>query len=925
MNANFISKFIIYFFVLFTFISVKVEGQNCTVNAGLNQTYSFRNYTGTLVRYLFGLNGNSGGNISSPSNLLWEIISMPNGANFTFSTPNNNSTAIVGNSLGIPTGQYVFRLGVDCQTGGRVYDSVTITIFNVADFYLQADKSWTECADKEDSIHLIGRPLKTGEALTITGSNIALTYSNANIAINTNFNGPTTDSVRFTIKTVNFNSCSLTGPPLLYFQIRNAAAVSDISIPTGVTAPNSTWLAPKQSLAKISLRAIDTFECVNFILKNIPATNLCLKGGVASSNQYYLNVSVLRLSGSGILSPTSAYPNLIFNTIENRWDTVTPNTLHTFELTYYATSCSAAFKDTIKIFFKSAAPSLNNLLLNSSQNNCFPIDTFPLLNYKYSIFTNGIAPENYTFYSTLSLPSGASATITNPTSKDTIRISGTNIIAGTYTINTILTDTVSGCVAPIMTTASVKFSTKNALPILRDTTFCPTSLNAVKDIKYARGSFGYNNYLIQVIGNSTSYLNPNFINDSTIRVSISHQIPGSFNIVVWPYPDGFYSCTTGRSDTFNVTVLSSGQTSNAGTDQILFCNVNATNLAGSSPIPYYGNAGFWKFLPAISSNGGLPIVIADSANRNTGISGFLNQSSYYFSWNITGGNTGNYCNLQPDTVLVVYSGIPPSVVQSAQADYSGSLAVNQTYNLTSNAPTPTFGVQWNQISGAPAIIVNPNKQNTNITGLAVGNYAFEIVVTNTCGVFKDTVNLNFTNVLPVTLINFSGNKEGENDFLHWDVADEINFKHYELEISEDGNSFLKLVIVPINSTTTASKKYSFTNKNVLSPTNYYRLKMVDNDGRFTYSNIIKLTASAGYKNTLEVKPIPASSDLTITVKALETYKSTIEIINIKGQIVFKKGIQIYKGFNIASIDVGNLPRGSYLLRIGELSKKIVLQ
>jgi hypothetical protein len=526
------------------------------------------------------------------------------------------------------------------------------------------------------------------------------------------------------------------------------------------------------------------------------------------------------------------------------------------------------------------------------------------------------------FNSILNAPVGSSAIITNPTSKDTICISGTNIISGTYAISTTIIDTTSSCQNPIITNTSIILQTKNILPILRDTIFCP-STNIQRFIKYNHSAFStspYSNYRIYMLNYPpNNAFSPGFINDSTIVVNIYSGMPGSYNFVISP---NTISCTDGRSDTFNITILSSGQVSNAGTDQLLLCNLNSTNLAGS----FSGSGGFWKFLPAISSNTGAPIVIADSANTNTGISGFINQSSYYFSWNVTYGNTGNYCNLQPDTVLVVYSGIPPSVSQSAQADYSGALAANHIYNLTSNAPTPTFGVQWNQISGAAATIVNSNKQNTNITGLAVGNYAFEIIITNACGIFKDTVNLNFTSVaLPVTLINFGGNKEDKNDFLHWDVADEINFKHYELEISEDGNHFSNLVIVPINSSTTTVKKYSFTNKNILNSINYYRLKMLDNDGRFRYSNIIKLAANDVYKNAMEVKPIPASLDLTITVKSIETYKSTIEIINAIGQTVFKKGIQLYKGFNTTSIDVGNLPRGTFVLKIGELSKKIILQ
>ena len=145
------------------------------------------------------------------------------------------------------------------------------------------------------------------------------------------------------------------------------------------------------------------------------------------------------------------------------------------------------------------------------------------------------------------------------------------------------------------------------------------------------------------------------------------------------------------------------------------CNVSSTNLAGSLPSAGGGQAGFWKFLPGISINTVNSPLIADSSDRNSLISGFTNLSSNYFSWNVTDGNSGNYCGLQPDTVLVVYSGISPSIPQHAQADFFGILDNSGAYMLTSNAITPTFNVQWNKISGVGGTIVNPNSQNTNVT------------------------------------------------------------------------------------------------------------------------------------------------------------------------------------------------------------------
>jgi hypothetical protein len=912
--------------IIAIFCSSQLSAQNCTVNAGLDRSACFTwGFDTTTLVDLFTLIGNSAGNFSTTPNLLWEVASAPSSANVLFANPNSNSTVVRAKMHQLPSGIYIFRLGVNCQTGFRVYDSVVYTISNVGNFFLIADKRWEQiCANSQDSIKLVGRPLRAGEIVRISGRSISISYNNSIFYPNADFYGPTTDSIRFSIKSTISNDCTLAYWPYVKYDIRFGACQSRTIAPIKDGVADET--IPKTSIHKIGVRTItDTISCISTDYFSIYPNNVCVRGGRGSFSQF----SSRTLSGSGNIIGAGFGGSSLGYTIQNRWDTVTPNTLNIYEITIASNGCSPTFKDTISVFFKSSAPIATGLMSNTIQKYCFNASDFPLPSFKSPLSINSTIPSNYKLVSTIYGPAGSSASITNPYSRDTVNIIGSNIIAGQYYISTIVIDTISGCFATAGTKTLI-FAKRATLPILRDTSLC--LLTGYNFIPYRAASFTQYEYRFAVLSgppNNNLIQNIYFNTDSTIQINIHATTtpPGIYTIRAYPSTE-IGTCNDGRSDTFQIEIKSAGHISNAGTDQMLLCNVASTNLAGSLPSAGGGQAGFWKFLPAISINATNPPIIADSANRNTLIYGFTNLSSNYFSWNVTDGNSGNYCGLQPDTVLVVFSGVSPSTPQHAQTDFFGALAANGSYTLTSNAITPTFNVQWNKISGVGGTIVNPNNQNTNVTGLTTGNYVFELIVTNTCGVFKDTVNLYFSigGGLPVKLLSFSGNRKNENtDLLVWQVVDEQDMKNYEVQISDNGFDFKTIGTVAISNSTSNNKTYDFTNNVISSYTNFYKLKMVNIDGSFGYSNILKLSNKQKNINTLDVTPNPAKASLFVHINATQAHSSIIEIVNFLGQTIFKKNIKNIKGINTIPIDVSNLPRGVFFIKVEDMIKKLILE
>lgn len=175
-------------------------------------------------------------------------------------------------------------------------------------------------------------------------------------------------------------------------------------------------------------------------------------------------------------------------------------------------------------------------------------------------------------------------------------------------------------------------------------------------------------------------------------------------------------------------------------------------------------------------------------------------------------------------------------------------------------------------------------------------------------------------VLPVELISFNGEKKGQTSLLTWKTAQEQNNDHFEIERSPDGsvNSFVSVGTIPGKGNTNNITSYSFTDRMPLDGINYYRLKQVDIDGKFTYSRTIPITF-AGLDKVI-VYPNPASDRLYIRLPRGDHY-TTARIMNTSGSIVQQTTIIT----SVHDINIRALPSGWYTLQlIGEKQQQQVV-
>lgn len=172
--------------------------------------------------------------------------------------------------------------------------------------------------------------------------------------------------------------------------------------------------------------------------------------------------------------------------------------------------------------------------------------------------------------------------------------------------------------------------------------------------------------------------------------------------------------------------------------------------------------------------------------------------------------------------------------------------------------------------------------------------------------------------LPVELLSFSAEYAGEAHLLQWSTAAEINTMQFEVQRSADARNFHALGTVEPAGSASSGDNYRFRVNEPLNGNNFYRLKIVDNDGSFSFSNIVLLNNSGNVKFSLY--PNPTADILNIILPTSGELAATKAIIyDAQGKLVLQP--QIFNNLTNA-IDISALPPGVYTIHCS-LGGKII--
>ena len=171
-------------------------------------------------------------------------------------------------------------------------------------------------------------------------------------------------------------------------------------------------------------------------------------------------------------------------------------------------------------------------------------------------------------------------------------------------------------------------------------------------------------------------------------------------------------------------------------------------------------------------------------------------------------------------------------------------------------------------------------------------------------------------ILPLDLLTFSGSAQGGNALLNWTTAREVNTAYFEIERSTDGIGFAAMgTITATGNGTSGTNSYKYADALGSNSVYYYRLKMYDKDGKFTYSKVLIIhTSKKGV--TLSVSPNPFKNQLVLNVELPEQARTTMVLTDVNGRTLLTQIRQLQKGSNLVTIDqLANLAPGAYMLRI----------
>ena len=174
-------------------------------------------------------------------------------------------------------------------------------------------------------------------------------------------------------------------------------------------------------------------------------------------------------------------------------------------------------------------------------------------------------------------------------------------------------------------------------------------------------------------------------------------------------------------------------------------------------------------------------------------------------------------------------------------------------------------------------------------------------------------------ILPVKFLGFNVTKKNNDAILNWQIENESSLTgRYEIERSLNGVDFRKFTTVAPKNNGNSGNSYNLTDFNLLSVRSsgifYYRIKQVDKDGQFIYSEIRNLRLnSKGI--AIGVYPNPIREFANVTIDLEQDVDATITINDATGKMVQNIQMQLFKGLNIKKINMGTLAAGSYMLKV----------
>lgn len=246
-------------------------------------------------------------------------------------------------------------------------------------------------------------------------------------------------------------------------------------------------------------------------------------------------------------------------------------------------------------------------------------------------------------------------------------------------------------------------------------------------------------------------------------------------------------------------------------------------------------------------------------------------------------------NFQPDFTMIIANGNGIPQFRTA------NMGIDESMGFTASGLSAN-GIQKTMFNGfelgdSDAV----NESGTKITWLAHGG-----------GV----------NVLPVELSKFELKPMPTEEIqVTWKTSSEINSSHFEIEKSDNGSDFVKISELAAAGTSSEVLHYAYIDAEPIDGINYYRLKAVDLDDSFEYSQIKTVSLTSSHIKSMSSFPNPAIDKVNLNFNSAVGDLYFLQIVDANGIVVYNANVYGFEGPNQVEFNISTYQKGIYFVRL----------
>jgi hypothetical protein len=265
--------------------------------------------------------------------------------------------------------------------------------------------------------------------------------------------------------------------------------------------------------------------------------------------------------------------------------------------------------------------------------------------------------------------------------------------------------------------------------------------------------------------------------------------------------------------------------------------------------------------------------------------------------------------------FVLYTGKQKRLAVNATVPSSFGSFYSYPLSAAVTSGTAPYTYQWSSLLGAS--IANASTANATYTAPNVAADTMDqikIRVTDACG----RVNFQIICVpllaspLPIELLSFTAERNGEKVETKWSTATEVNNDYFSVERSKDAFSFQPIGIVDGAGNSSWTREYAFNDVNPIHGLSYYRLKQTDFDGHFSYSQIVPIRFDG---NEIVVYPNPSHGKITILSEKAIRQSLTLKLIDVTGRLIEERNLDFTDEQKSYELLTSDYAKGVYSLSL----------